>query len=92
MVDALREAISNFSLMLRRNPCECGSEPCIAVLPRRTGAVGNLARDPVRTMTSALGGERYVATARRIAQGECVTTTSTLKDPYGKGPLREPNE
>lgn len=32
--DLLREAMINFSLMYRGNPCECGSNPCIAVMPK----------------------------------------------------------
>ena len=53
MVDTLPEAISNFSLMHRGNPCECGSAPCTSVVPRRTGSVSNLAKTPVRTTSSA---------------------------------------
>ena len=49
MVDELREAMINFSVMHRGNPCECGSNPCIAVIPRELMLQGAAERTDQRS-------------------------------------------
>ncbi len=100
MVDALPEAISNFSLMHRGNPCECGSAPCTSVVPRRTGSVSNLAKTPVRTTSSApvrrtLRGDsavkaRYAISTKRTSSSATVTPAGIPMTPTQKSGWKRP--